>query len=365
MPLPGEAPEHEATYRPRWLRLAPFLVRPPARRGRRWRPGPAPSTPGGATAAAPNTQSFVALQFLARIFATAETLIAIVVIAEEFDPRHRGWGIGALGAIQACGAGLAAVMFGFVDVLPYGWRALYAIGLVPLGLLAYWRRALPETRRFVELRATPKVAPLAALVRTYPGRFWALVAVAFGMGLAISPAGFFAPKFLQDVHGWTPGWVASLNFLGGAFAIVANPFAGWLSDRRGRRPVAVAFMLGFGALAIAFYTSMGLLSPALWVPMIFAMMGSEVTLSAFGSEMFPTSQRSTAAGARSVALSLGAVAGLALASALFPLLGSIWNAIVALCAFALVVPVLVWLAFPETSGRILEEIAPEKDVAAT
>src|SRR5215510_12373395 len=57
----------------------------------------------GATAFTPDVQTFVILQFLARTFAVAETLLAIVVIAEEFDPAVRGWGIGALGAIQSCG----------------------------------------------------------------------------------------------------------------------------------------------------------------------------------------------------------------------------------------------------------------------
>ena len=60
----------------------------------------------GATACAPNAQTFVLLQFGARTFAVAETLLAVVVIAEEFDPAVRGWGIGAVGAIQACGAGV-------------------------------------------------------------------------------------------------------------------------------------------------------------------------------------------------------------------------------------------------------------------
>ena len=41
---------------------------------------------------------------LARVFAAAEMLLAVVVIAEEFAPEHRGWGIGALGALTACGA---------------------------------------------------------------------------------------------------------------------------------------------------------------------------------------------------------------------------------------------------------------------
>ena len=47
----------------------------------------------GATACAPTAQVFVLLQFCARTFAVAETLLAVVVIAEEFDPDVRGWGL--------------------------------------------------------------------------------------------------------------------------------------------------------------------------------------------------------------------------------------------------------------------------------
>jgi MFS family permease len=71
----------------------------------------------GATALAPNAAWFVVCQFFARAFAAAETLLAVVVIAEEFDAEHRGWGIGALGAITACGAGLAALLLAELDLL--------------------------------------------------------------------------------------------------------------------------------------------------------------------------------------------------------------------------------------------------------
>jgi putative MFS transporter len=416
----------DRSYVPRWLRLAPFLGRPPALTRRQWRVlglvaivslfeqydlylfslnlkhiqadlGIDESQLGwlgsivragallaifvtlaadrigrrrillftviaytvltGATALAPNATSFVALQFLARIFAAAETLIAVVVIAEEFDPEHRGWGIGALGAIQACGAGLASVMFGFVDVLPFGWRALYLIGLGPLLLIAYLRRTLPETDRFVE-------QPVADLLRTYPRRFWALATVVFVLAAATNPASFFAPKYLQDVHGWAPGWVAVLTFFGGALAIVANPFAGWLSDRKGRRPVTIAFTFAVGLLAIAYYNAMGIFIPVLWILMLFTHLGGEVTLAAYGAEMFPTSQRSTASGARSVAATSGGVAGLAMVSVLFGVVGSNWFAISLLCAVGFLVPLIVAATFPETAGRTLEEIAPEADSGA-
>ncbi len=324
----------------------------------------------GATAFAQDAVSFVTLQFLARGFATAEVLIAAVVICEEFAPEHRGWGIGALGAIQACGAGLAALMFGLVDVLPYGWRALYVIGLGPLLLVAWWRRSLPETERFVSLqrehgealRSTPALGPLLALVRNHPGRFTALAGAAFVVGLAAAPATFFAPKYLQDVHGWSPAGVAIVIFGGGALGIIGNPVAGWLSDRHGRRPIGALFSVAFAMLAMAFYAASGLLLPLLWVCKLFAFMGSEVTLTAFGAELFPTSQRSSASGLRSAASNTGGVAGLVLVSLLFGGLGSTWAAITALCLIALLAPMIILAAFPETAGRTLEEIAPE-DVA--
>ncbi|MEM7413828.1 MAG: MFS transporter, partial [Myxococcota bacterium] len=319
----------------------------------------------GATAFAPNAEVFVGLQLLARAFAVAETLIAVVVIAEEFAPEHRGWGIGALGAIHACGAGLASVAFGFVDVLPYGWRTLYLFGLGPLLLVAYWRRTLPETDRYTELEAqrqsapqvTPALEPVLALWRSHRGRLLALAAAALAFGSVMGTAGFFAPKYLQDVHAWTPASVALLTFLGGMFAIVGNPLAGWLSDRHGRRPMASLFGLGFGLATLAFYSAAGIFAPALYILLLFSMMGTDVTLSTYGAELFPTAQRSTASGVRTVARDGGMVLGLAAVSVLFHALGSNWSAVSVVATAAFLVPVLAWLALPETAGKTLEEIA--------
>jgi MFS family permease len=323
----------------------------------------------GATAFAPNAAWFVVCQMLARVFAAAETLLAVVVIAEEFDPEHRGWGIGALGAITACGAGMAGLLFGFVDALPGGWRALYAIGLVPLLVLAWWRRSMPETERFMALerergaalRTAPALGPGLKLLRSYPGRLLALCSAVLLLGIATAPAMFFAPKYLQDVHGWSPGGVAALTLGGGFFAIIGNPLAGWLSDRYGRRPITGLFLVLAATGAIAFYATGAPLVGALWVLLIFGHMGSEVTLAAYGAELFPTSQRSTASGVRAFATTLGIVGGLGAVSLLFGVLGSNWAAIMALGALVLLAPVIVWLGFPETSGRSLEEIAPEPE----
>lgn len=432
--------EDDRSYRPRWLRLAPFLGRPPALTRRQWRVlglvsivslfeqydvylfslnlkqiqadlGIAEAQLGllgslvragalfalpltlaadrlgrrrvllftilgytlctGATAFAANATSFVTFQFLARIFAAAETVIAIVVVAEEFDAEHRGWGIGALGALNACGAGLAGLGFALVNVLPFGWRALYAIGLVPLLLVAFLRRTLPETQRFDLLARARRVesgasalgsalAPARDLLRRHPRRVAVLALAVVAGEIAMGPAVFFAPKFLQDAHGWSPAQVALLNFGGGFFAIIGNPVAGWLSDRRGRRPVATAFTFGVAAAIASFYSVTSVFGPALWVALIFGLMGTQVTLGAYGAELFPTAVRSTASGVREFCKTGGAVTGLALVSLLFSLTGSNWLAITLLCGVAALSPLVIWRAFPETAGRPLEEIAPER-----
>src|SRR6185437_13124821 len=100
------------------------------------------------TAFSQDYHQFVAAQIGARIFGYSEEMLCFVVVAEEIDERVRGWSTGTLGAINATGAGLAALVFGVVNYLPYGWRSLYVIGSGGLFVLAYYRRWLPETRRY-------------------------------------------------------------------------------------------------------------------------------------------------------------------------------------------------------------------------
>jgi len=321
------------------------------------------------TAFAPNVESFVVLQFIARMFAIAEAVLATVVIVEEFPPENRGWGIGAAAAIQACGSGFAALMFGFVDLLPYGWRALYLVGVIPLFFIAYWRRALPETEVFTQLEVSraqllvpvPLFSNVWRAAREYPRVFMMLAGTLFFFSVAGNSAVFFAPKYLQDVHGWLPAQVATLTFIGGAFAVIGNPLSGWLSDRFGRRPTGTLFSLGFGSAMIAFYSLGGLFVPMLWIVYLFFAMGTSVTLTTYSVELFPTSMRSSASGATNLVAVVGAIVGLLGVSALFGFAGSNWNAILIIAGFSLFVPPAIYCLFPETARRSLDDIAPEMD----
>jgi MFS family permease len=239
------------------------------------------------------------------------------------------------------------------------------VGLIPLVLVAYWRRSLPETERFETLRRErlerpallPTAGAIVALVKAYPARLAGVVAASFVLSMATSALGFFTPKYLQDVHGWSPGAVAAMTFFGGAFAILGNPVAGRISDRVGRRPVAIACTLAVGALGIAFYSASGLVLPVLWVCLIFVEFGVALTFAAFSAELFPTASRSTAAGARTFAAAAGGITSLAAVSYLYGWFGNNWDGIRTLAALCFLVPIVVWLLLPETARRDLDEIA--------
>ncbi len=101
-----------------------------------------------ATSFAPDYPTFVGAQLLTRIFGYAEEMLCFVVIAEEIAAGARGWANGTMTSFYFLGAGVAAALFGAVNLLPHGWRALYFIGAVPIFLVGLLRRRLPETPRF-------------------------------------------------------------------------------------------------------------------------------------------------------------------------------------------------------------------------
>jgi MFS family permease len=316
-----------------------------------------------ATAFVQTPAQFAAAQVLARTFLYAETALAVVVLAEEMRASDRGWGIGVLGAIGAFGHGVAAIAFAFVDVLPFGWRALYALGVLPLLAVAWLRRSLPETDRFERQRGErlgSALAPLRALARAYPGRLATLLAAFAPLEFAAIAAVTFMAKTLQEEHGYAPAQVTVLYVAGGFLAIVGNILAGAWSDRFGRRATVGVLIVTLAAAAFGFYRADGWSVAPLWILLVFATQGLGVLFKALGSELFPTSYRSTASSVRAMTSTLAGSLGLWLESVLYPLAGSHAIAITWMLP-ALGIPLLVVaLRVPETSARELEQIAPER-----
>jgi MFS family permease len=316
------------------------------------------------SALAPSENWFIGAQLLARAFAGAEATVALVILAEEVDAAFRGWAVGLLGALSACGYGLAALVFALIFVIPYGWRGLYALAVIPLVLIIPLRRLLPESRRFEAESQSERGAsvwhPLRELFRAYPARLAGLLAVSFLASMGGNASGLYLPKYLQEVHGYSPANVSVLFVVGGAVGILGNIIAGRLSDRFGRRAMGAAFMFLGPLLTIWIYTTRGPTVVPAWILELFFDTAASTIVATYSAELFPTSHRSTAGSALAVAGTSGGAIGLALEGVLYRASGSHWSAIRYLTVFWMIAPALL-LFLPETAGRELEAISPEHE----
>lgn len=322
------------------------------------------------TAASQSATQFAVFQFGTRAFLIASAVLTVVIVTEEFPAAHRGWGIGMLSGIAAIGFGLGALLYGFVNRLPLGWRALYLVGVVPLLLLPWLRRGVIETRRFNDARgaalASEGIAgavagafrPVAALMLEHPRRGLAIAVLGFLSGMGINISFFFISEFLQTVRGWSPGAFAGMSIFFGAFGIIGNPAAGRLADRFGRRTVIVVALLAFPVFSALFYAGPPALVALPWTFMVFLNMAIAVMQRALMTELFPTASRGAAGGLQSLSTTLGVVAGTFLYARAMEWLGD-QTIVIPLFSLATIAAAIAVALVPETARLELEEISAD------
>ena len=314
-----------------------------------------------ASAFAQTTLQFIAIQTIARTFVVATIATATVIIAEELPAEHRGWGIGMLGAIGAFGYGLGALLYAFVDWLPYGWRSLYFVGGFPLFLMPMLRRRVSETTRFKQYQAEGGgteavggfIRPLIAMFKDYPGRSLAVAAMALSVSIGVSPAFGLLSDFVQTTHGWKPSSYSLMAIVAGIVGIIGNPAMGWAADRRGRRPVAMLAYAVFPLIAFAMYFGPSMSVAFVWMPFVFILTGGGVIMRTVTSELFPTATRNTAMGWETLCETLGAAMGFGLAWYWTPENASVAPAVAGISLFTFLGVFVFWM-LPETARRELE-----------
>jgi putative MFS transporter len=320
-----------------------------------------------ATAFVQSAAEFVLMQMLTRTALILGAIVAIVIVAEEFPAESRGWALGMLGALSACGHGLGAVLFAAIDHLPYGWRSLYAFGFLPLLFWSQFREGVVETSRFQRHAATRRshgvlrdwVGPLIALVRAHPARTAAMAAVAALLGIGEVCAFQFSGYYAQSAHGWSPGQYSAMVLGGGGVGIVGNVVAGKLGDRIGRRRVGALFLAILPVFAILFYNGPGWTLPIGFAGFVFCATASGVIVRAFSTELFPTSHRGTSAGWAQLLQTLGWAAGLTLVGLGVETVHDI-AARTSVFACVTVVGAVLLLTLPETHRRELEALSHEE-----
>lgn len=293
-----------------------------------------------------------------------------VLVAETWPKEHRGKGIGlvqsgwAIGYIMA--AILATIIIPSFDI-NLGWRILFFVGITPAFLVFYILRHIEEPeiwKQTSEMRKGGKLKEEASgftLGQIFKPDLlkYTLTATLLTSLCMIAYWGlyFWIPQFLskpaeQGGVGLGPkgfAWIIPINI--GAF-IGCNTF-GWISDRFGRRPIFVFYLLAMALVVYFFGNARSLTTVLLLGPFVgFFGTGFYSGFGAIFSEVFPTRARGTAQGfCYNVGRGVSAVAP--------PLVGYVaelygyGHALITVSAFAVAAAIVV-MAFPETKGKKLE-----------
>jgi len=314
-----------------------------------------------------------AIRFLQGLGYGGEAAVGGVLISEVIRPKLRGRVAASVQSGYAAGYAISVALLPVIaSMFPehFGWRVFFAIGMVPAGLVFFIRRLVPESgvyRDASAARAHGAEAPpfWEIFARAHLRRTLAAVIMATGIFGGAYVMITWLPTYLRtSLHlsvASSAGYLA-MNILG---SLVGPLCYGWLSDRVGRRPAFMGFLL-LQACNVAVYLLVPIDASVTIVLSFFlgAFQGALASgmLPTF-AELFPTAIRASGqgfclGGGRGFGSVVPATVGL-LATSL-PL-GTAMGAC-ALCAYTVAFVAAIFL--PETSGTDLQGASGQAEEAS-
>ncbi|MDX7643662.1 MFS transporter [Aeromonas caviae] len=297
-------------------------------------------------ALAPSIGWLIAARALQGAGAACMLVLSLAMVGQLVPPARRGWGMGLLGTLSACGTALGP-SFGGLLIAGFGWQAPFLL-LLPLGLLAsgcLWGGLPPDDGHPSrgELPLPGLLALVAALLcyglaltrgsllGVWPGtgalvamvlfvradsgarrpllplallgasrRRGGIIASALVASVMVSTL-LIGPFYLHGAFALDMGTVGLMISMGPLLAALSGMPAGWLVDRVGANPVV---RLGLGLMVVA-AVLLALLDRALG-PLGYLL---PILLLTAGYALFQTANNSAVVGEAEGA-SRGAVAGL-------------------------------------------------------
>jgi putative MFS transporter len=313
-----------------------------------------------ATAVSPSIGFYVACQFVARCFIATQIAVAWTMAAEDLPAERRGLGFGVLTLSSALGTGscsiVQAVLLAPLDI---SWRWLYVGALPFLFVIAFLRRQLPESQRYLTLdRSLTPPQPARLLLRPPVRNALLLVCVIVVLINLTTEATIFSIDFMQTRRGLSATTANLLLVAAGAVTLPVLVLSGRLSDRVGRRRVCVGGLAVQSiGLLVFFIVARGTLQLGVALAVVYiGLFAAWTTGSAFAVELFPTSLRAAASSAASVAKLFGQSASFAISAALLAWSSDPDLTITVLVAGPIIGAVLIAWLIPETSGRELADV---------
>ena len=281
------------------------------------------------------------------------------LVSETWPPEHRGKALGLMQSCWAIGYGAAAIVVAII--LPrFGWRAVFLVGIVPAIFTLWIRRRIHEPRIWLEtVRGAAGARPLLPA-----GSLQGLWPVTVALTL-MNAATMFA---WWGLNLWIPSFLSLPVEQGGVglSTVVMSSFVvamqvgmwfgyvtfGFVSDRFGRKPTYVVYLLAAAALVFAYGTVRTPTALLVLGPFV-AFFGTGY-FSGFGAitaEIYPTAIRATAQGFTYNVGRLASAAAPFAVGALAQEKG--FGAAFLMTSGAFLIAALFWLVIPETRNRRL------------
>ncbi|HVW28591.1 MAG TPA: MFS transporter [Polyangiaceae bacterium] len=303
--------------------------------------------------------SFAICQMIGRIFLIAEYVTSMVIAAEEFPEDRRGLSVGVIASCSSLGSIVCAGVAPVLLSLPPGWRSVYFVGVIPLVLVAFARRGLSETQRFLQVEKQETRRSLFHVFRTpYRRRVYQLGAIWFAAACGSQSTVTFWKDFAVNERGFTDGQVGAAITMAALVAVPLVFTVPKLLDAIGRKPTAVIVFTVGAAGTVGCYSLYG--RAPLTVALVLGVFSSSAflpVLDAFTTELFPTAMRAEGfAWANNLIGRVGNVLSPLVVGWVAERLG--WGPVIRVTAvFTVAALALILVLLPETKGRSLEETA--------
>ncbi|RYC30775.1 MFS transporter [Lichenibacterium minor] len=256
-----------------------------------------------AAAFAGGFDTLLVIRFLQGLGYGGEAAVGGVLISEVVRPALRGRVAASVQSSYAVGYAVSVGLLPVISSLfpeAVGWRVFFGIGIVPAVLVLFIRRLVPESGLYQDARRAGAVPP----------PFWAIFAPAHlrrTLAATVMSTGIFGgayvmitwlPTYLRTALGLSVGTSAgylAMNILG---SLVGPLGFGWLSDRLGRRPAFMIFLVLQAAnVAVLLLAPIGLGATVALSFFLGAFQGALASgmLPTF-SELFPTEVRASGQG---------------------------------------------------------------------
>jgi putative MFS transporter len=344
------------------------------------------------SALAPTFETLLAARIVAGLGLGGELPVAATLVSELSPRAQRGRMIVLLESFWAYGTILAGIV-AITVVANYGWRWGFAVGAIPALYVAYLRRALPESPRFLAekgrapeadaivrrveragggalLTLAPAVAPIRAgrtrIAELWSGRYARRTAMLWILwfGVVLTYYGIFlwipsilATRGLSEVRSNEFFFLSTLAQVPGYFS------AAWLVERVGRKRTLVAYLLGSAASAFMFGNAGTGTDAFIWAALLsFFNLGAWGVVYTYTPELYPTSVRGTGSGLAAAVGRIGGIIGPYLTPVLVTSI-AVNGTFAVFMGLLVITAAAVAILGEETRGRSLEEIAPEAAAA--